>query len=115
MSRFLLIDVGAGTMDVLWYDDETHVHYKAVVVSPVRLLAEKASSIEGDLLVTGREMGGGPVSKVLAERVKTGRVVMTASAAATIHHDLDRVRASGIEVIPDGEAESANKYSNSNG
>ena len=39
MSRFLMIDVGAGTMDILHYDTETDLHYKAVVKSPVRYLA----------------------------------------------------------------------------
>jgi uncharacterized protein (DUF1786 family) len=59
MSRFLLIDIGAGTMDVLYYDTETDLHYKAVVKSPVRYVAERAAEITGDLLVTGVEMGGG--------------------------------------------------------
>ena len=110
MSRFLSIDVGAGTMDVLWYDDETDEYFKSVVVSPVRLLAQKVNELEGDLLVTGREMGGGPVSRTLAERAKSCTVVMTRSAAATIHHDLDRVRLSGIEIISDDETNSINKY-----
>ena len=35
MSRFLCIDIGAGTMDLLWYDTESVHHYKAVAVSPV--------------------------------------------------------------------------------
>ena len=42
MSRFLMIDIGAGTMDILHYDTDTDLHYKAVVKSPVRYLAEKA-------------------------------------------------------------------------
>jgi hypothetical protein len=33
MSRFLCVDIGAGTMDVLWFDTEAVHHYKAVVVS----------------------------------------------------------------------------------
>ena len=43
MSRFLMVDIGAGTMDVLWYDTETKLHYKAAVKSPVRYIAEKAA------------------------------------------------------------------------
>ncbi len=70
MSRFLMVDVGAGTMDVLCYDMETDLHYKAVVKSPVQYVAEKASTISGDLLVTGCEMGGGPITKILQDRVK---------------------------------------------
>ena len=57
MSRFLLVDIGAGTMDVLWYDTQTDLHYKAVVKSPVKYLAEKAAELPGDLVITGSEMG----------------------------------------------------------
>ena len=45
MSRFLLLDVGAGTLDVFFYDDSSGLHYKAVVKSPVLYLAERAQSI----------------------------------------------------------------------
>ena len=58
MSRFLLLDIGAGTMDVLFYDDVSRKHFKAVVKSPVRTVAEKAAGLSGNLLVTGTEMGG---------------------------------------------------------
>lgn len=104
MSRFLLVDIGAGTMDVLFYDDESREHYKAVVKSPVRTVAEKAASLSGALLVIGKEMGGGPISSVLTERAKNAEVVMTASAAATIHHNLGKVQSSGIRIVEDTEA-----------
>jgi uncharacterized protein (DUF1786 family) len=105
MSRFLMVDIGAGTMDVLCYDMETDLHYKAVVKSPVQYVAEKASTISGDLLVTGCEMGGGPITKVLQDRVKTNEVVISASAAATLHHNLEKVRSWNISVIEDDGAE----------
>lgn len=35
MSKFLMLDIGAGTMDVLYYDIDSGLHYKAVVKSPV--------------------------------------------------------------------------------
>ena len=62
MRRFLLLDIGAGTMDVLYYDHETGLHYKAVAKSPVLYCAEEIEKIPGDLLVTGYEMGGGSIS-----------------------------------------------------
>ena len=105
MSRFLLLDIGAGTLDVLWYDTESVHHYKAVVVSPVRTIAAQAARLAGDLLVTGCEMGGGPVTEVLRERAATHAVVMSASAASTLAHDPERVRAWGITVVGDEEAE----------
>ena len=47
MSRYLLLDIGAGTMDVLYYDEESDIHYKAVVRSPVISLAEKIEAVKG--------------------------------------------------------------------
>ena len=105
MSRFLCVDIGAGTMDVLWFDTEAVHHYKAVVVSPVRTIAERAARLPGDLIVTGCEMGGGPVTEVLRQRAETNEVVASVSAAATLHHNLEQVRSWGITVLEDAEAE----------
>jgi uncharacterized protein (DUF1786 family) len=105
MSRFLMVDIGAGTMDVLWYDTEADLHYKAVVQSPVRNLAEKAAELSGNLLLSGTEMGGGPVTTVLKERAKYAEVVMSASAAATLHHNPAKVRSWGIDIVEDSKIE----------
>ncbi|MCP4682263.1 MAG: DUF1786 domain-containing protein [Desulfobacterales bacterium] len=105
MGKFLIIDIGAGTMDILYYDAESNLHYKAVVKSPVRQIAEKAANLRGNLLVTGNEMGGGPVSNVLRQRAQEAEVIMTASSAATIHHNLENVRSSGIKIIEDSEVD----------
>jgi uncharacterized protein (DUF1786 family) len=105
MSRFLMIDIGAGTMDILYYDDATDWHYKAVVPSPARQLAAAIQGQPGNLLVTGREMGGSPVSGLLKKRAKTAEVVMSRSAAATIHHDPEKALAAGIRIVSDEEAE----------
>ena len=63
MSRFLIVDIGAGTMDILYFDDLAPQHYKAVARSPILSLAEKAEAIPGRLLVTGCEMGGGRLTR----------------------------------------------------
>ena len=104
MSKFLLLDIGAGTLDILYFDDESGLHYKAVVRSPVLTAAEKARRLQGNLLVRGTEMGGGPVSDILIARAKEFQVLMTPSAALTLHHDLERVKALGIKVIDETEA-----------
>ena len=112
MSRFLMVDIGAGTMDVLWYDTEAELHYKAVVKSPVRYLAEKAAELSGNLLISGTEMGGGPITTVLKERAKMAEVVMSASAAASLHHNPARVRSWGIEIVEDTKIEDLRRQEN---
>ena len=104
MSRFLMVDIGAGTMDVLWYDTQTDLHYKAVVKSPVKYMAEKAAQLPGDLVITGSEMGGGPITQILKQRAKEAEVVMSVSAAATLHHNRETVRSWGIKIVDDEKA-----------
>ncbi|MBT8338806.1 MAG: pyruvate formate-lyase activating enzyme [Desulfatitalea sp.] len=96
MSRILTIDIGAGTMDLLCWDARTNEHFKAVAPSPVRHIARQIEATRGPLLVTGVEMGGGPVTEALRRRAQTDPVVISAAAAATLHHDPERVRDWGI-------------------
>jgi uncharacterized protein (DUF1786 family) len=105
MSRFLIVDIGAGTLDILCFDAKSGQHYKVVARSPVLGLAEKAGNIPGKLLVTGCEMGGGPLTQVLKERALREEVVMSESAALTLNHDLQNVRSWGIAVVGEEEAE----------
>jgi uncharacterized protein (DUF1786 family) len=105
MSRILTVDIGAGTMDVLYLDTQRSEHFKAVVRSPVASLARQIEAAPGTLLLLGREMGGGAVSKAVKKRARSGDVVMARSAFPTIHHDLDRVRSAGIRVLEDEAAE----------
>ncbi|MBW2609766.1 MAG: pyruvate formate-lyase activating enzyme [Deltaproteobacteria bacterium] len=105
MSRFLILDIGAGTMDLLYYDSGSGTHYKAVSRSPVLYMAEKAADLPDDLLITGREMGGGAISNVLKQRAQEDEVIMSASSSSTINHDPEKVRSFGINVIEDKEAE----------
>ena len=103
--QFLMIDIGAGTMDILCYDTETDLHYKAVVKSPVRTIAEKAAAIAGNLIVSGCEMGGGPITGLLKQRAVSDDIVMTASAAATLHHEPEIVTSWGIKIVDDEQVE----------
>jgi len=41
MSKYLMLDVGAGTLDMLYYDDESGLHYQSGCKSPVLTVAEK--------------------------------------------------------------------------
>lgn len=101
MGRFLMIDIGAGTIDILLYDSETGEHFKAVGPSPVRHVADRIGQTEGPLVVSGAEMGGGPVTEALRRRAATDEVVMSPSAAATLHHDMEKVRGWGITLAGD--------------
>jgi uncharacterized protein (DUF1786 family) len=101
-----MIDIGAGTMDILYFDRTSDQHFKAVVRSPVQSIADKAARLSGNLLITGCEMGGGPITEVLRRKARTVEVVMSASAAATLHHDPERVRSWGIRILADDEVES---------
>jgi uncharacterized protein (DUF1786 family) len=105
MARYLMLDIGAGTLDMLYFDTDHDLHYKAVVRSPVRVLADVIRGTGGNLVVTSAEMGGGPVSQALIDRAKTADVAMTSSAAATIHHDPRRVSAHGIRILETARAE----------
>jgi uncharacterized protein (DUF1786 family) len=114
MSKFLMVDIGAGTMDVLYYDTRADQHYKAVVKSPVRSVAEKAAAVSGNLLVVGHEMGGGPITQVLRERARQAQVVMSVSAAATLNHDPEKVKSWGIQLVEDDRAENMRAAPNYN-
>ncbi len=86
-------------MDILYFDTDSELHYKAVVRSPVRTIAEQIRSARGKLLIAGSEMGGGAVSQALKQRAAAEQVLISEAAAATLSHDLDRVRSAGLEVI----------------
>ncbi len=103
-EQWLLIDVGAGTMDVLCLNPGQRLHTKAVVASPVRSLACRIEATPGDLVVLGGEMGGGPVTQALRQKAGRDKVVIAASAAATLSHDLEKVRHWGLEVVDDQQA-----------
>ena len=103
MKNILVIDIGAGTMDVLCYVPDEKMHYKAVVKSPVRTMAAAINATNGNLLVTGVEMGGGPVTAALQTRAETNRVKISGAAAATVHHDPARVAAMGMEIVSDDD------------
>ena len=111
MGRYLLLDIGAGTLDMLCYDTDHNLHYKAVVRSPVRVLADEIRKTRGNLVVTGCEMGGGPVSQALIDRAKTADVWMSEPSAATIHHDMLRVAAHGIRVVGAADAKALKRDS----
>ncbi len=105
MCKFLLVDIGAGTMDILYFDGSDRQHYKAVIQSPVLSIARIVENCPGNLLLTGVEMGGGPITGVLKHRARHHDVAISVSAAATLNHDLEKISSWGIHVLDDQSAE----------
>jgi len=107
--RILAVDIGAGTEDVLLYDDQKRSIencIKMVLPSPSQVFATKvreATRLYKDLFVKGDIIGGGAFSFALGEHVEKGlRVLMTENAAYTVRNDLDQVKQLGIEVVKGG-------------
>jgi len=104
--RFLAIDVGASTLDALFLDTDSGDQFKLVAKSPTRALAERIMACRSRrILITGRQMGGGPVTEAIKARARQCRVMMTRSAAETIHNRQERVRNLGVIVVSQKEAE----------
>jgi uncharacterized protein (DUF1786 family) len=110
--KILAIDIGAGTEDVLLYDDEKRSIencIKMVLPSPSQVFAAKiktATRQGNDLFVKGDTIGGGAFSHALRKHVEAGlRVSMTENAAYTVRNNLDQVKEMGIEIVQDSGPE----------
>jgi uncharacterized protein (DUF1786 family) len=110
--KILAIDIGAGTEDVLLYDDEKRSIencIKMVLPSPSQVFAAKvrtATRQGNDLFVKGDTIGGGAFSHALRKHVEAGfRVGMTENAAYTVRNNLDQVKERGIEIVQDSGPE----------
>lgn len=108
--KILALDIGAGTADILLYDNRKESIencVKMVLPSPSQVFAVKvreATRLYKDLFVKGEIIGGGAFASALKKHVEKGlRVVMSESAAYTVRNDLDEVRELGIEVTREGE------------
>jgi uncharacterized protein (DUF1786 family) len=104
--KILALDIGAGTQDILLYDEEKESIencVKIVLPSPSLIFAEKvrrAALLCKDIFVKGDVIGGGAFAYALKEHVKCGlKVFMTKRAAYTIRNDLDEVSGMGIEIL----------------
>ncbi len=107
--KILALDIGAGTEDVLLYDDaEDSVEncIKMVLPSPTQVYAAKvreATEREKDLFVDGDIIGGGAFTFALKRHIESGlRVFMTEKAAYTVRNNLEEVKSLGINVVSGG-------------
>lgn len=104
-SRILAIDVGAGTQDILFYEEGQPVENcpKLVLPSWTRVLArsiERATKEGQPVFLTGNLMGGGPCVSAIKRHIRAGcKVYATPRAAKTVRDNLDQVRELGIEIV----------------
>jgi len=104
--KVLALDIGAGTKDILLYDEEKRNIencVKMVLPSPSLIFAEKvkrATRLCKDIFIKGAVIGGGAFAHALRKHVEMGlKVFMTERSAYTIRNDLDEVSSLGIEII----------------
>ncbi len=103
----LASDVGAGTQDVLLYDParEPENCLKLVLPSQTQVVGARvrAATTAGlPVHLTGVLMGGGASTEAMKDHLEAGFALSaTEDAARTIHNDLDRVRALGVQIRND--------------
>jgi uncharacterized protein (DUF1786 family) len=106
IMKILALDIGAGTEDILLYDDKKENIencIKMVLPTPSLIYAtkvRKATDQRKNVLVKGSVIGGGAFSYALKKHIRVGlKVFISKEAAYTIRNDLDQVRDSGFEII----------------
>ncbi len=113
MARFLAVDVGASTLDAMVLDSDSGDQFKFVAKSPTRALGERIMACTSRrILITGHQMGGGSVTEAIKAKARHCRLVMTRSAAETIHNREERVRDLGVIVVSHKEAKQEAKKRN---
>jgi uncharacterized protein (DUF1786 family) len=106
-DRILAIDVGAGTQDILLWEDGQPMenNVKLVLPSWTTILARrvKQATQEGrPVFLTGNLMGGGPLVSAMKRHMRAGYAVYaTPRAALTIRDNLDQVRERGYTIVCD--------------
>ncbi|MFZ5916259.1 MAG: DUF1786 domain-containing protein [Chloroflexota bacterium] len=108
--RLLAIDIGTGTQDILIFDTERQPEncFKMVIPSPTVMVAERirqATARGAPLLLSGVTMGGGPCAWAAEAHLEAGHTVFaTPYAARTFNDDLDEVKAIGVRLVNEDEA-----------
>ena len=109
-DSILAIDVGAGTQDVLIYDParEPENCLKLVLPSQTQVVGQRvrAATAAGRAIhLRGSLMGGGASSDAMKDHLAAGLPLSASEEAArTIHNDLAKVRALGVEIRSDPPA-----------
>jgi uncharacterized protein (DUF1786 family) len=109
----LAVDVGAGTQDILLYQDDVPLEgsTKMVLPSPTVLVGNRINRARlagKDVFLRGPTMGGGASTAAVRWHLAAGlKVFATPQAAATINDNLERVSSLGVTITkespPDAE------------
>jgi uncharacterized protein (DUF1786 family) len=108
--KILAVDIGTGTQDILLFDSEKAVEnsVQMVMPAPTVIAAKRVRNATTSLLpliLTGTNMGGGPVTEAVLEHLGAGLPVYgTAAAVVTFDDDPAVIRDMGIEIISEDEA-----------
>jgi uncharacterized protein (DUF1786 family) len=108
--KILAIDIGTGTQDILLFDSNQAVENSIQLVMPAPTVIAShriraATTAGNSLVLTGTNMGGGPVTGAVREHIDAGFPVhATPTAAITFDDDLDMVLAMGINIVAKDEA-----------
>jgi len=103
----LAIDVGAGTQDILYYQEDVPLEGSAKMVLPSSTVIvgnriNRARLAGKDVFLHGPTMGGGACTAAVRWHLAAGlRVYATPTAAATINDNLERVEALGVIIRED--------------
>ena len=103
--QILAVDVGGGTQDILVYDSRRTLENCVKLVLPAQTQVvgrriARATAAGLPLHLAGWLMGGGASGNAVELHLAAGLPVSaTASAARTLHNDLERVRSMGIEIV----------------
>ena len=103
--RIIALDIGAGTEDVLLYDDSRELEdcVKMVLPSPSLVYGKKTryyTRLQTDLFIKGETIGGGRFVDAAKRHLAKGlRVVMTENAAYSVRNSLEEVKNQGFEIV----------------
>jgi len=113
--KTLAIDIGAGTQDILLYDDNDTIEngVKLVLPSPPIKISKIIQNSNSNLYFDGDIMGGGKIKTHIINHIEKGyKVAMEKQAAKTIKDDLNLVGAIGVELVDEGSYGNDLKFSN---
>lgn len=112
--KILAIDIGAGTQDILYYNDEKNLEnsIKLVLPSPPVRIVQKIKNKKGNIYFDGDIMGGGKIKNTIISKIQKGsEIAMEPQAAKTIKDDITVAKSLGIEIV-EPKSYNNSKYEN---